>query len=102
VHRIGRTARAGEEGHALSLVCVDELKLLRDIEKVLGNKLEQVIVPGYEIDPTIKAEPINKGRGQRSGNQSNGARQQHKGPPNGRRRAGGHKAKRAQSNSRGR
>ena len=102
VHRIGRTARAGEEGHALSLVCVDELKLLRDIEKVLGNKLEQVILPGYEIDPTIKAEPINKGRGQRPGNRPNGARQHHKGPPNGRRRAGGNKAKRAQSNSRGR
>ena len=38
VHRIGRTARAGENGHALSLVCVDELKLLSDIEKLLGEK----------------------------------------------------------------
>ena len=32
VHRIGRTGRAGVDGDAVSLVCVDEAKLLRDIE----------------------------------------------------------------------
>jgi ATP-dependent RNA helicase RhlE len=63
VHRIGRTARAGQEGHAISLVCVDELKLLRDIEKLLGTDIEKVNLPGYDIDPTIKAEPIQNGRG---------------------------------------
>lgn len=35
VHRIGRTGRAAATGEALSLVCVDEHKLLRDIEKLL-------------------------------------------------------------------
>jgi ATP-dependent RNA helicase RhlE len=35
LHRIGRTARAGQDGHAISLVCVDEQKLLRDIERLL-------------------------------------------------------------------
>lgn len=63
VHRIGRTARAGQEGHAVSLVCVDELKLLRDIEKVLGTNIEKVNLPGYDVDPRIKAEPIQNGRG---------------------------------------
>lgn len=48
VHRIGRTARAGEEGHAISLVSADEQKLLRDIERVLKTKLDCEIVPGYE------------------------------------------------------
>ena len=63
VHRIGRTARAGREGNAVSLVCVDELKLLRDIEKLLGTNIEKVNLPGYDIDPSIKAEPIINGRG---------------------------------------
>ena len=103
VHRIGRTARAGEEGYAVSLVCVDELKLLRDIEKVLGKKLEQVVVHGYEVDPSIKAEPINKGRGQRSGNQPKaGRQQQRKGPSQPRGRSRGGKSNRSQSSSRGR
>ena len=73
VHRIGRTARAGQEGHAVSLVCVDELKLLRDIESLLKTEIEKEIIPGYEPDPRIKAEPIQKGRPQRSGGQRKGA-----------------------------
>ncbi len=78
VHRIGRTARAGQQGHAVSLVCVDELKLLRDIEKLLGKNIEKIELPGYEVDPSIKAEPIVNGRGGRrnnnGGNRGNGAR----------------------------
>jgi ATP-dependent RNA helicase RhlE len=66
VHRIGRTARAGLDGHAVSLVCVDEEKLLRDIEGILNQKIEKEVIPGYEPNPRIKAEPINKGRSQRS------------------------------------
>ena len=66
VHRIGRTARAGHEGHAVSLVCVDEHKLLADIEKLLQAKIDKKVIPGYEPDPRIKAEPITKGRAQRS------------------------------------
>ena len=58
VHRIGRTGRAGCTGEAVSLVCVDEHKLLRDIERLLGRQLEQLIHPGYEPDPRIRAEPI--------------------------------------------
>jgi ATP-dependent RNA helicase RhlE len=65
VHRIGRTARAGLEGQAISLVCVDEHKLLGDIERLLKCKIDREIIPGYEPDPRIKAEPIRKGRSQR-------------------------------------
>ena len=66
VHRIGRTARAGQKGHAISLVCIDEHKLLADIEKLLQKKIHKETVPGYEPDPRIKAEPVTKGRGRRS------------------------------------
>ena len=62
VHRIGRTGRAGSTGEAVSLVCVDEHKLLRDIERLLKRELEVKAMPGFEVDPRIKAEPIENGR----------------------------------------
>jgi ATP-dependent RNA helicase RhlE len=74
VHRIGRTARAGEEGAAISLVCVDEIKLLHDIERLLGSNIEKVNVPGYDVNPLIKAEPIQNGRNGRSNSGSRGSR----------------------------
>ena len=62
VHRIGRTGRAGREGEAISLVCVDELKLLRDIERVIKREIPKRAIDGYEPDASIKAEPIERGR----------------------------------------
>uniref|UniRef100_UPI001F3E7EBF autotransporter strand-loop-strand O-heptosyltransferase n=1 Tax=Cronobacter sakazakii TaxID=28141 RepID=UPI001F3E7EBF len=44
VHRIGRTGRAAATGEALSLVCVDEHKLLRDIERLLKREIPQPII----------------------------------------------------------
>lgn len=65
VHRIGRTGRAGNNGEAISLVCVDEFDYLRDIEKLLNRKFEREIIEGFEPDLSIKPEPIQQGRGQR-------------------------------------
>ncbi|MBI3488373.1 MAG: DEAD/DEAH box helicase [Acidobacteria bacterium] len=62
IHRIGRTGRAGSEGEAFSLVCVDEHKLLKDIEKLLRKELPKDVVNGYAPDPSIPAEPIQAGR----------------------------------------
>lgn len=62
IHRIGRTARAGNQGEAISLLCVDELGLLNDVERLVKRSLPQEIIPGYEVDPSIKPEPIRRGR----------------------------------------
>jgi len=63
VHRIGRTGRAGNEGEAMSLVCVDELKLLKDIEGLIKREIPKVMIDDFQPDPSIKADPINNGRG---------------------------------------
>jgi ATP-dependent RNA helicase RhlE len=73
VHRIGRTGRAGNEGEAISLVCVDEHDLLKNIEKLINKDIKKVYLDGFEVDKSIKAEPIQNGRGgkqQRRGGQS--------------------------------
>jgi ATP-dependent RNA helicase RhlE len=61
VHRIGRTGRAGSVGEAVSLVCVDEDKLLTAIERLTKTQLNTIVLPGFEPDPSIKAEPILNG-----------------------------------------
>ena len=62
VHRIGRTGRAGAEGEAVSLVCVDENSFLADIEKLIKRSIPKEVVPGFEPDPNERAEPILLGR----------------------------------------
>lgn len=64
VHRIGRTGRAGHEGEAISLVCIDEAKLLKDIERLIKIDIPKLVIENFEVDPTIKAQPITMGRQQ--------------------------------------
>lgn len=47
VHRIGRTARAGNTGQAVSLVCADELNLLWDIEHVIQQHIERKVLDNF-------------------------------------------------------
>jgi ATP-dependent RNA helicase RhlE len=58
VHRIGRTARAGAEGCAVSLVSEDEKSLLRDIERLLRRTLPVAQLPAF---PIIDSPPRPRG-----------------------------------------
>ncbi|MFL5748980.1 MAG: helicase-related protein, partial [Chloroflexota bacterium] len=61
VHRIGRTGRAGATGDAISLVCVDEQGLLREIEALLRQRIRSEVIAGFEPDRSIRPEPIRRG-----------------------------------------
>jgi ATP-dependent RNA helicase RhlE len=62
IHRIGRTGRGGDKGKAITLVSADEFKLLRDIEKLLNQKLERVEIDGFEPEHVVptKEKPQRK------------------------------------------
>ena len=91
VHRIGRTGRAGAEGEAVSLVCVDEEGFLASIEKLIKRQIPREVVPGFAPDPNARPEPIQLGRrvlhggigGQRSGGGPRGGSSGSSGPGNG-------------------
>ncbi|MCA6220149.1 ATP-dependent RNA helicase RhlE [Photorhabdus antumapuensis] len=96
VHRIGRTGRADATGQALSLVCVDEHKLLKDIERLLKREIPRMAIPGYEPDPTIKAEPIQNGRQARGDNRQKNSHRRSGAPS--RQRSGNHDVSHKSSN----
>lgn len=79
VHRIGRTGRAGNNGIAISLVCVDEHEYLFGIEKLIKQKIKKVEINGFKVNPNIKAEPI--GNRNNRGNKVNNLNQNKKVKP---------------------
>ncbi|QHJ00659.1 DEAD/DEAH box helicase [Xylophilus rhododendri] len=62
VHRIGRTGRAGADGAAVSLVCMDEEGFMYDIERFTKQKIAVEVVEGFGPDEGERAEPIAMGR----------------------------------------
>ncbi len=62
VHRIGRTGRAGAQGEAVSLVCVDENGFLRDIERLIKREIPKEVIAGFAPHASEKPEPIVLGR----------------------------------------
>ena len=75
VHRIGRTGRAGNEGEAMSLVCPDEVELLKNIEKLIGREIPKEAVTGFEcVLPAKSAVAPKQGSSRpRSRSRSRGA-----------------------------
>ena len=53
IHRIGRTGRAGMEGEAVSLICADEVELLKAIEVLTRQVIRRVEEPGFEADHRV-------------------------------------------------
>ena len=83
VHRIGRTGRAGRSGEAISLVAPDEEKLLKSIERVTRQKIQDGDLMGFDAS-TVEAEKPEArerpqmnprgGRGQRADGSNAGGR----------------------------
>ncbi len=49
VHRIGRTGRAGNTGQAISFVSREEERSLNNIERIIGEPIKRIKVPGYSV-----------------------------------------------------
>lgn len=74
VHRIGRTGRAGSEGQAVSLVDADEVKLLRNIERLINRDIPKIELEGHTghdipaSPPEKKPQSNRRGRGRQGQN----------------------------------
>jgi len=58
IHRVGRTGRAGRDGEAISLIDIYEKYDMKEIERLIGQKIETDVVEGFEPDPTIRRKDV--------------------------------------------
>ena len=66
VHRIGRTGRAAATGDAYTFMSTDEIAMVRTIERMIGQQIPRISVPGYDFGTTVDdgsngkgVEPVN-------------------------------------------
>jgi len=58
VHRIGRTGRAAATGDAFTFMSTDEIAMVRTIERVIGQQIPRISVPGYDFGSVAEPEPV--------------------------------------------
>ena len=59
IHRIGRTGRAGATGEAISLVCMDEVDLLRGVQRLLKKAIPWTVEEGFVPDRNVESRPLS-------------------------------------------
>jgi len=65
IHRIGRTARAGKEGTAISLVCADDFNLLSGIERLLNFRIPREEIEGFETTQHLNTTNLKSNSNQK-------------------------------------
>jgi ATP-dependent RNA helicase RhlE len=60
VHRVGRTGRAGRNGEAITLIDIYEAYDIRDVERLIGEKIPKEVVEGFEPDPSIRRKDVDE------------------------------------------
>ena len=77
VHRIGRTARAGASGDAISFCCAEDRAYLREIERLLGKPVPAEMEHAYHCDVAFRSsQPASKNFGRGGGGGRRGGRPQ--------------------------
>jgi len=72
VHRIGRTGRAGKEGHAYTIALPSDGKYIEAIEKLIGSAIPLLPLEGFEAGELSDEAPDRGGRGGRGGDRNGG------------------------------
>lgn len=67
VHRIGRTGRAGSNGQAISLVSLDEMKQLNDIERLIKRPIDRVEIDGFKPNDKLPKSRLSGQSDRRQG-----------------------------------
>ena len=62
VHRIGRTGRAGNKGRAITLLTTAEEHSMRAIEKLTGQEVERMVLPGFGGEFFAKPAPAARNK----------------------------------------
>ncbi len=81
VHRIGRTARAGEKGDAISFCSAGERANLRDIERLLGEPVPTDLEHEYHCDEAFHSRQPPRKPSMRGGGRTHGGHSRGNSPP---------------------